>query len=175
VPANVRLATRDGEFVNVPLAMPLQSQANNPLSQLSPTFTFSSGGFFEELFRVHATQADYDYINKPVHSGDAMADPTREEFDAKLATVEARTETRFVELSGKIDRVADSISSLANSVTTIRTEVRHENNLTRWTIVGLVVAGLAALWVTQSNMLASFSAGVALHEAIQKPPASSHQ
>ena len=29
-----------------------------------------------------------------------------EEMDAKLATVEARTETRFMELSGKIDRVA---------------------------------------------------------------------
>jgi hypothetical protein len=36
-----------------------------------------------------------------------MSDPTREEFDAKLATVEARTETRFVELSSKIDRLTD--------------------------------------------------------------------
>ena len=46
----------------------------------------------------------------------AMPDPTREEFDAKLATVEARSETRFTELSGKIDRVVelDSYSKLNN-------------------------------------------------------------
>jgi len=41
-------------------------------------------------------------------SGAVMTDPTREEFDAKLATVEARTETRFVELGSKMDRVGES-------------------------------------------------------------------
>jgi hypothetical protein len=100
---------------------------------------------------------------------DAMVDMTREEIDAKLATVEARSETRFVELSGKLDRVADAISRLGTSASDIRTEVKREASFTRWTIVGLVVAGLAALWVTQSNMLASFTAGIALHEA--KPAA----
>jgi hypothetical protein len=102
--------------------------------------------------------------------GDAMPDPTREEFDAKLATVEARAETRFVELSGKLDRVADSITSLTGAIGTIRTEVKEDNKLTRWTIIGLVIAGLGVLWLTQANLLASFSAGIALHEA--KPTAS---
>jgi hypothetical protein len=102
--------------------------------------------------------------------GAAMADMTREEIDAKLATVEARTETRFVELSGKLDRVVDSISSLRGEVGAVRTD----NKFTRLTIivavVGSVIAGLAALWVTQSNMLASFSAGIALHDTPKLPP-----
>jgi hypothetical protein len=103
-------------------------------------------------------------LDKP-QDDETMAGPTREEIDAKLAVVEARTETRFVELTGKLDRVADSIATLAHSVSNVRSEVKHESNLTRWTIVGLVIAALAALWVTQSNMLASFTAGIAAHDA----------
>jgi len=95
-----------------------------------------------------------------------MSDPTREEFDAKLATVEARTETRFVELSGKIDRVGDAINALTSAVTTVRTEVKEDNKFTRWTFGVTLIASLiafgAALWVTQGNMLSAFQAGLLL-------------
>jgi uncharacterized membrane protein YjjP (DUF1212 family) len=111
-----------------------------------------------------------------------MSDPTREEIDAKLAAVEARTETRFTELSGKIDRLADSIAAL---VSTIRIEhdriksdmadLKSDNKYTRWTIVVTVVASalaaIAALWVTQANLLAAFSAGIAVRtETRESPP-----
>jgi len=45
-----------------------------------------------------------------------MSDPTREEIDAKLAAAEARTETRFTELNGKMDRLADSIAVLGSTI-----------------------------------------------------------
>lgn len=132
------------------------------------------------------TQApEYRPIGRPRNrqdESDAMVVPTREEFDAKLALVEARTETRFVELSGKMDRIVDSISSLGSQMTTelgnVKSElnaVRADNKNTRYTIIIAVVtsliAGIAALWVTQGNMLASFSAGIVLRDSHQSPPA----
>jgi hypothetical protein len=92
-----------------------------------------------------------------------MSDPTREEIDAKLAAVEARTETRFTELNGKIvDRLADSISVLRSDIA----DVKADNRYTRWTIIVTVIASalaaIAALWVTQANLLAAFSAGIAV-------------
>jgi hypothetical protein len=110
--------------------------------------------------------------------GDVMADPTREEFDAKLATVEARTETRFIELSGKIDRLSDAVSTFASNVRTqladTRKEVHEENVFTRWTVVIAVVTSLigaiAALWVTQGNLLSAFTAGLILRTETRAPP-----
>jgi hypothetical protein len=100
-----------------------------------------------------------------------MSDPTREEIDAKLAAVEARTETRFTELNGKIDRLADSISVLRSDIA----DVKSDNRYTRWTIIVTVIASalaaIAALWVTQANLLAAFSAGIALRtETRESPP-----
>jgi hypothetical protein len=111
-----------------------------------------------------------------------MADPpTREEFDAKLATVEARAETRFTELSGKIDRIADSISSFSSTVKgeliDLRAEMRavkSDNKFTRVSIiiavVAAVLAGLGALWVTNTLILTSFQSGIALHDAQTTSP-----
>lgn len=115
--------------------------------------------------------------------GENMTDPTREEIDAKLAVIEARTETRFVELSGKIDRVIDTINrsnidfvkingDARADMKELRVEmqdVKRDNKSTRTTIIATiiaaVIAGLGALWVTQSNLLASFQAGLAIHES----------
>jgi hypothetical protein len=112
-----------------------------------------------------------------------MAAPTREEIDAKLAAAEARSETRFVELSGKIDRLADTVGSLRTAVTQelgyLRTEmasVKTDNKFTRISIIVAVVASvfaaLGALWVTQSNMLSAFSTGLGVHP--ETPPASTN-
>ena len=117
-----------------------------------------------------------------------MSDPTREEIDAKLAAAEARTETRFTELSGKIDRLADSIAvfasairgeieSLKSEVSGLKSDVddlRSDNKYTRWTIVVTVVASalaaIGALWVTQANLLAAFSAGIAVRTELRESP-----
>ncbi|KRA70483.1 hypothetical protein ASD89_14105 [Caulobacter sp. Root656] len=46
----------------------------------------------------------------PARSSRRIESMTREEIEAKLEAVEARTETRFVELSGKIDRLGEILT-----------------------------------------------------------------
>jgi len=105
-----------------------------------------------------------------------MPDISREEIDVKLELVEARTETRFVELNSKLDRLLDANTSFREIVSSefvrinkdlkdSRQEVKRENSATRWTIVGVVIASVltavAAIWVTQCNLLAAFQAVLA--------------
>jgi hypothetical protein len=136
-----------------------------------------------EILAATRALTDPSYAKDPVAQmaspaateGAVMSNPTREEIDAKLATVEARTEARFIELSGKIDRVADSINNLTSVVTAIRAEVKEDYKFTRWTIGVTLVASLiaftAALWVTQGNLLAAFQSGIAVRSEINAPPA----
>jgi hypothetical protein len=122
-----------------------------------------------------------DEFETPPARESEMAGPTREEFDAKLATVEAHTETRFTELSGKIDRLSDAISAFASNVKAeladTRATVRDENVFTRWTVVIAVVTSLigaiSALWVTQGNLLSAFTAGLTLRTETKEAPPSS--
>jgi hypothetical protein len=125
----------------------------------------------------------------PASKESKMSDMTREEIDAKLDRVEARAETRFVELSGKIDRLSDLVTSMTMNVSTMTTNigsqltevkselgvVKSDNKFTRLTIIVAVVAsvlaGLGALWVTQANLLASFQTGIALRAETKDAPA----
>ena len=146
----------------------------------------------------------------------AMSDMTREEVDAKLQAVEARSEIRYVDLSGKLDRVLDAleaasqrsadlraeissrstdlrtelgtrsaelgnrsadlradintrITDLRTEISTLKDDIKSDNKLTRWTVVGVVVASIlaavGALWTTQGNLLSAFQAGIALHSS----------
>jgi hypothetical protein len=127
--------------------------------------------------------------------------PGREEIDAKLAAAEARTETRFVQLNVNMNRISDSILHLSmilpDKLATVETkladrlasvekelgtlqenvkagtaEVKGDNKFTRWTIVAIVVAALAALWVMQTNLNAAFQSGISLlSEALHHPGA----
>lgn len=111
--------------------------------------------------------------------------PSREEINARLEAAEARTGTRFAQLTGtidvrfanldnKIDRLVESVGLLSTQMLDVRREVRAENKTTRWTIVGIaiaaVIAALAALWITQANMLASFQAALAVKTMQSEPP-----
>lgn len=119
-----------------------------------------------------------------------MSTPTREEIDAKLAASEARNETRFVEIAGKLDRIADSIGSYKEltdrDVQALRLDLNHkfdalhqgfepfrdlvaqtraDNKYTRLTIVIAVVssafAAVGLVFVTQQTLLTAFQAGLA--------------
>ncbi len=112
-----------------------------------------------------------------------MSNVTREEIEAKLATAEARGETRLAELNGKLDRVLDAIASskqnngdLRQDVHLLKTamdEVKKDNKNTRWTIaitvVASLLAALAALWTTQSNLLSAFQIRLSLASPINQP------
>jgi hypothetical protein len=142
------------------------------------------------LRAIYSAANEAANVAQAAEASATMPEPSREEFEAKLATVEARTETRFVELSGKIDRIADAITSSNNSLTqqvsTLRTDVDRDlravladNRNTRWTIVitivAAILAALAALWGTQASLLSAFQAGLAVHGEQQQqqtaPPA----
>lgn len=131
----------------------------------------------ENVKNIEITNLLRSLLRSENPQGVAMTDPTREEFDAKLATVEARTETRFVELGGKMDRVGDEIGALTSAVTTVRTEVKEDGKFTRWTVGVTLIASLiafgAALWVTQGNILSAFQAGLLLksEQVAPSPPA----
>lgn len=116
--------------------------------------------------------------------GNKMA-TERELVDAKLEAAEARTETRFVELTGKIDRLSDMVTNLATQVGNVRSDMREEiieikadSKFTRVSIilavVAAVLAGLAALYASQANLLAAFQAGLAGKQEIRSsvPPTS---
>jgi len=113
-----------------------------------------------------------------IPQGAEMANPTREEMDAKFEVIEARMETRFVELTGKMDRLADGITRLATDLKTAGVEAKDDAKFTRWTIIVTIIASLlafgGALWITQGNMLAAFTAGIALRAETKEgpPPAS---
>jgi hypothetical protein len=157
---------------------PIDLQLTEPASVEPATYFVATGPVqSSEIFDGN----DLFYVST-IADTPKMANPTREEIDAKLAVVEARAETRFVELGGKMDRVADSIESFKGTVTAelagVRTElatVKADNKFTRLTIViaviGSAIAGLGALWVTQANQLAAFSTGLLVHETTAPPPA----
>jgi hypothetical protein len=157
-----------GLYVNPGLGLQSPTSFGNEIETRLPV----DAGDMQQLTFVAVTYPMSEQIIGP--NGAPMADPTREEIDAKLAAVEARTETRFVELSSKIDRVADAVGNLTTSVDKALRDVkrdlddvRADNKTTRWTIGTTIViallAAIGALWVTQANLLAAFTAGLAAH------------
>jgi hypothetical protein len=92
--------------------------------------------------------------------------PTHRELDALLAAAEARAEVRFASMQATLQQIALSLTG-ENGVIAELKAVKADNRNTRWTILaifaGSVLAGLAALWTTQANLLAAFQASLAVH------------
>ena len=85
-----------------------------------------------------------------------MADPTREEIDAKIDALDAKTQTKIARLEGKIDTAVEKISGQINMLqavlsgqnTALQTSINEAdkyNRDTRWIFVGLVVTCMLAL------------------------------
>lgn len=141
-------------------------------------------GFDELKGRVERIEGADDAQKIGSTTGLTMSVPTRDEIDAKLAATEARGETRFVELSGKLDRVLDAVAMSNSRMSEVREDVKgvrdemagvkSDNKNTRWTIavtvVAAVLAALAALWTTQSNLLSAFQVRLAVSQAQPATP-----
>lgn len=94
---------------------------------------------------------------------------SREEVIARLEAVEARGETRFVELGGKLDYLTDILvgdHGFFAQMSILRTEMttlKADNRTTRWTIVitliTSIMAASALILSVQANLLAAFQAG----------------
>lgn len=128
-----------------------------------------------------------------------MAEPSREEIDAKLEAAEARTEARFAQLTGtldlrfsnldhKVDRIADSVGfvsakmietadRLSAQLIETQREVRAENKTTRSTMIVTAIVSvitvigilLTVLLASQSNLLSAFQAGLAVKTFQSQP------
>ncbi len=101
---------------------------------------------------------------------------TREEMDARLEAVEARSETRFVELSGKLDRLGEILTGdhgVIAQMNSLRAENRADNKATRWTImittISSILAAAALVMSVQANLLAAFQAGQAVGSSAMRP------
>ena len=101
---------------------------------------------------------------------------TREETEARLEAAEARSETRFVELSGKIDRLGEIITGdhgLIAQVNSLRSESKADNKVTRWTVVitmiTSILASAALVMSVQANLLSAFQAGQAVGSSRAAP------
>jgi hypothetical protein len=59
-----------------------------------------------------------------------------------------------------MNHLTKEVGSLAKQIGDVRSEVKEETRFTRWSIAGIFVgtmlAALAALWVTQGNLLSAF-------------------
>lgn len=116
--------------------------------------------------------------NTHIHSqkAHAMSEPvTKGEMEAHLRVVKAEAETVRVGVEGKLDRVLDAISALADKVgaqiTTIDakldsavSDVRDDNKTTRRvtlvTIILSVMAAVAAIYAAQANNIAAMAVGI---------------
>lgn len=115
---------------------------------------------------------------------------TREEVIARLEAVEARGETRFVELGGKLDYLTDvmvgdhglfaQMKSLKTdmvaqigSLKVEMTSLKVDNRTTRWTIVitliTSIMAASALILSVQANLLSAFQAGQTMPPSAHAP------
>jgi hypothetical protein len=110
--------------------------------------------------------------------GDEMAGPTREEFDAKLETAAAETDTKIARIGGKLDTISatlvgefkvlgERLSGLGEKVS-----ADHEyNRATRWVMIGVIVtsafaiAGLIVTMAVYGDAL--FARGMNVRDVVQ--------
>lgn len=78
-----------------------------------------------------------------------MADPTREEYNAKLEAVEARLETKLVGIDGKLDRLADQLAGVAASATEAKTAAERARDVAgniKWNIAFTALALIGVIF-----------------------------
>lgn len=82
------------------------------------------------------------FVSPPDQSrDDPMADPSREEIDAKIAASEARTDTKIARLDGKLDLVLSKLDNVRDDNRTLRSN--------QWVIafgLAVLIVGVVALF-----------------------------
>jgi hypothetical protein len=116
-----------------------------------------------------------------IDTGDTkMADPTHEELDAKLKVAALETDLKLAQVirqldisnertSAAIDKLSTAIvgeNGVLSQIKETSSELRADNKFTRWTIAGIIVAALGALWLTQGNLLAAVHANLIAHPIV---------
>ena len=106
-----------------------------------------------------------------------MADPTREEYDAKLGTVEARLDARLVGIDGKLDRLFDRVEvsvEQSKEAKAAAEGAKAAASQTKWNILFTAIGALAvlfaawAIWAQGVEMVGTLLIGSGLRTS--SPP-----
>lgn len=116
------------------------------------------------------------------NSEKVMSEVSREEMNAKLEAVESRLDAKLAGISADIRVLASAVGDIKGEIGNLRNdvqEVKADNKNTRTTIIitiiGSILAAGAALWSTQSNLLAAFQSGIELRQSTAQPLERSEQ
>ena len=91
-----------------------------------------------------------------------MSEPTREEFDAKLATVEARLDGKLASIEGKLDRLFDRVDvsiSYSKEAKEAADNARNVASSIKWNVaiiaitIAIGLVAVAAFWVQGIEMI----------------------
>lgn len=153
---------------------------------LSAVATISQSGSAKREVRVDFPETRTPSLvtttfTSPNWRGDPLAGPSsqphhtsvdaigRHEHDAKLAAVEARLDGKIVKIEGLLERVADNLSGVSSTVSSLSEEIRGARTHTTNTTVAVVVAVIAtalglyqAMSGSNSALLGAFQAGISV-------------
>ena len=99
-----------------------------------------------EFMSVHLSATETEALKAALQStiyGDAMADPTREEFDSKLETTVARTDTKFAELIGEIRVISSDLKGEMGKINTRLDGVERSTAGVKGTVVWVALGTIA--------------------------------
>jgi hypothetical protein len=126
-------------------------------STIGQGFTYRTGTATQENPRVERTEQ----VGEPMVL-------TEQLLDAKLEAVEARTETKFAQLLGKLDLLGERLGAVSGSLGEMRTSLgrvesktSHTRTIIVTTVLGafIAVAGVIYTWAQFSVAIASFVRG----------------
>jgi len=94
-----------------------------------------------------------------------MVDITREEIKAQIAQSAAETDTKFAQMSGKLDLIVASQNELRDQlretradVKGLRTTILQTGITSGFAVLGIMLAVFAVVLAVQANMLSAFQA-----------------
>lgn len=152
-----------------------QSIAEAALSQEPPPDM--SEIIADELAEMQRSFASMDTPKQPVHT-QSMSDITREEFNAKLETIEVKMDARVESVSAKIDTFlsvqAERDKRLDESLANIRGDISRLGSF-KLSIWGAMFTGLAITLTVIGLGLTSYQAGQADRHPAEPSPLSQPQ
>lgn len=138
-------------------------------------FSASNASSEDTQFRVSSMSQAAAPSRPPFAATSATAYVDERLLDAKLATVEARTETKFAQLIGKLDLIASDVGKLSTATSEMKAsiaELDKKTGNTRTIVITTVIGATlsmaalayAAVQIFQSGMgisATAYSAGLA--------------
>lgn len=166
---NLRIVSSNPDFRNVPADMqpPAMTNATSTSVTASGYFTWPAGPdrLGSHLFQLFASPSDYERLNQPVPTGDAMATES-ELTDAEIAAAEARTDAKIARMEGSISTALATITGKIDALSGQVSDQRRDRNLIIGTIVVAAIALGGMLWGMATYGDALFGRGMNVRDVV---------